>query len=106
MDITPYASAIVASVLAGGATYGAVMGRLSKLEARVDSLERSQMDVHALSNQITALSTKLDELKADVNKHNEMIERTYRLESETREQWSRINELRGELHDVKVGGTR
>lgn len=106
MDWTPYVSAIVAAIIAGGASYGVVMGRLSKLESSVDSLQRSQADAQSLSNQITALSVKMDDLKDDVGKHNQLIERTFQLEYETKAQWNRIDELRDQIHDVKVGGSK
>lgn len=78
---------------------------LAQMGTRLELLEHSQMDVHALGNQITALSVKLDELKSDVSKHNQLIERTYQLETETKAQWKRIDEMRNELHEVKVGGS-
>lgn len=106
MDITPYVAPLVTALITAGATYAAIVSRLSRLEVSVRQLEGSSMDVHTLSNQLTALTVKLDELKSDVSKHNQLIERTYKLETETKAQWNRIDELRGELHDVKIGGSK
>ena len=103
MDWTPYASAAVAAVVAGGTCYGAVMSRLARLEVRLDGAERQQADVRQLSVQMTELAVKIDELKEDVAKHNRVIERTYQLESETRAQRDLIEEIRGELHDARAG---
>lgn len=106
MDITPYITPIVTAIITAGATYSMLVSRLSRLETRMEQLEGEAMDVHTLSNQITALSVKLDELKTDVAKHNQLIERTYKLENETTAQWKRIDEIREEVHEIKVGGSK
>lgn len=106
LDIGPYLAPIVTAIIAAGATYAAMLSRITRLETRIEAVERVNASVNSLTNQITALSVKLDELKSDVSKHNQLIERTFQLESETKAQWRRIDELRGELHEVKVGGSK
>jgi SMC interacting uncharacterized protein involved in chromosome segregation len=101
LDIGPYLAPILTAVITAGATYSMLVSRLSRLETRMEQLEGGQMDVHKLSNQIIALSVKLDELKADVAKHNNVVERLYKVENETQAQWKRIDELKMQhTHDM------
>ena len=104
MDITPYASAIVAAIIAAGATYATTLSRISKLEVRMESVERQQGDSRALSNQIAALAAKVDSLREDVGKHNRLIERTYQIEADIKV----MRERQDELHDdmLKIGGSK
>ena len=88
MDITPYIGSIVTVVLAFGAFYGAVNVRLARTEQ------------------------KLDDLTAQVEKHNQVVERTYRLESDMSTAYKRIDELKAKderiedkLDDIRIGGT-
>lgn len=77
MDITPYLGPIVTALIAFGATYAAFSARLTKLE------------------------TMIDDLRRDVEKHNSVVERTYKLETEVGNLYNRYDELR---NDVKEGG--
>lgn len=70
MDFTPYIGTIVTVVIAFGAFYGAVNARLAKTEQ------------------------KLDDLKDQVEKHNQVVERTYKLETEMVTAYKRIDELK------------
>ena len=106
MDWTPYIAPVVTALLAAGATYAAMMSQLSELKVRVEHVEKQQMDIHALSNQIAGLAAKVDDLREDVGKHNNIIERTFKLESDTKTAFHRIDELRDEVHDMKIGGTK
>ncbi len=71
MDITPYIGTIVTIVIAVGSVYAAISSRLARLE------------------------TKVDTLVATVDKHNNVIERTYKLETEVTNIYHRIDELKG-----------
>ena len=55
----------------------------------------------ALTNRITRLETMIETLSERVQKHNSVIERTYKLEVEVDNLYHRYDELR----DVKIGGT-
>ena len=44
-------------------------------------------------------------MKDQVEKHNQVIERTYRLETEVSNLYYRYDELRGDVKDAKIGGT-
>ena len=48
----------------------------------------------ALTNRLTKLETLMQSLKSDVEKHNQLVERTYKLESDQETQWHRHDELR------------
>ncbi len=58
MDITPYIGTIVTVIIAVGSVYAAISSRLTKLE------------------------TLIEDLRRDVEKHNNVIERTYGLEAD------------------------
>jgi uncharacterized protein YlxW (UPF0749 family) len=106
MDITPYIAPIVTAIITAGATYAAIVSRLSRLEVRIEHVERQQMDVHTLSNQIASLSAKVDDLRRDVEKHNNVVERLVTVEGQQKTMWRRQDDLREEVHELKVGGTK
>lgn len=89
MDITPYLGPIVTALIAFGATYAAFSARLTKLE------------------------TMIVDLRRDVEKHNQVVERTYKLETEMETVWKRIDELKTKDERIeskmeslhKIGGT-
>lgn len=56
----------------------------------------------ALTNRITRLEAMIETLSERVQKHNNVIERTYKLEVEVDNLYHRYDELRG---DIKIGGT-
>lgn len=63
----------------------------------------------AISNRLSVLETKMDALSDKVEKHNSVIERTYKLETDAATAWKRHDELvdRVErLEDTRIGGTQ
>lgn len=83
--IVPALSALLSAASAAGGVYAAISSRLSVLE------------------------TKMDALSDKVEKHNSVIERTYKLETDAATAWKRHDELvdRVErLEDMKIGGTQ
>lgn len=63
----------------------------------------------AISNRLSVLETKMDALSDKVEKHNSVIERTYKLETDAATAWKRHDELAGRverLEDMKIGGTQ
>lgn len=56
----------------------------------------------ALTNRITRLEAMIETLSAQVQKHNNVIERTYKLEVEVDNLYHRYDELKD---NIKVGGT-
>ena len=83
-----------------------MLSRITRLETRIEAVERVNASINSLTNQITALSVKLDDLRDDVSRHNQVVERTFKIESDMNTQWHRVDELREELHEVKVGGSK
>lgn len=79
----PVASAMLSAACAAVGVYVAIIKRLSVLE------------------------TKMDVLSANVDKHNSVIERTYRLETDVATAWKRHDELAervDRLEDARMGG--
>ena len=70
MDISPYIGSIITVIIALLGFYGAITTRLTRLE------------------------TKVDELAEQTHKHNNVIERTYKLESDMSTCYKRVDELR------------
>ena len=61
----------------------------------------------AISNRLSVLETKMDALSDKVEKHNSVIERTYKLETDTATVWKRHDELADRverLEDMRLGG--
>lgn len=56
-----------------------------------------------LSNSKTSalISYRIEQLESKVNKHNNLVERTYKLESDQETQWRRHDELKEEVHEIK-----
>ena len=117
MDLTPYFSGIIsAAVFVLGAFFAmrnANERRFATLEAHqasqderiAQALEESKIS-RELTVRMAELSTKLDGLSDDVRKHNELIERTYVIERDLKTAFHRIDEVREDVHDIKVGGTK
>lgn len=59
----------------------------------------------AMSNRMTKLETLIDNLTKTVEKHNEVVERTFKLESDLRTAFKHIDLMRDEIKDAKIGGT-
>lgn len=63
----------------------------------------------AISNRLSVLETKMDALSEKVEKHNSVIERTYKLETGAATAWKRHDELADRverLEDMRIGGTQ
>lgn len=63
----------------------------------------------AISNRLSVLETKMDALSDKVEKHNSVIERTYKLETGAATAWKRHDELADRverLEDMRIGGTQ
>lgn len=73
MDITPYIGTIVTVLIAVGSVYAAISSRLARLETMITTLTNT------------------------VDKHNNVIERTYKLETDVHNLYYRIDELKEEV---------
>lgn len=66
-----------------------------------------------MSNQVTAIKVEISNLTKQVEKHNSIVERTFKLEGDSKTAFMRIDELRGEIHRMEdkvdaaahIGGT-
>lgn len=67
--IAPIASGIVGAIISAFGVYVAITNRLTKLE------------------------TLIDQLRDEVEKHNAIVERTYKLEADAATSWKRYDEL-------------
>ena len=47
----------------------------------------------AITNRLTKLETLIDQLRDEVEKHNAIVERTYKLEADAATSWKRYDEL-------------
>lgn len=70
----------------------AVFGAYQAVKRTADERERKYAD------SIARLETKLDMLSDRVDKHNNLIERTYKLESD-------VKHLQSDVQGFKIGGT-
>lgn len=70
MDFTPYIGTIVTVIIAVGGFYIAIVSRLTRLETMIETLTTT------------------------VDKHNNMVERTYKLESDVDNLYHRYDELK------------
>ena len=74
MDITPYLGTIITVIIAVGSVYAAISSRLARLETQIENLLR------------------------ETNKHNQVIERTFKLETEVANLYHRFDDLKEEKH--------
>ena len=72
MDITPYLGTIVTVIIAVGGVYAAISSRLTRLETLIETLTKT------------------------VERHNHVVERTTKLETEVDNLYHRYDELRKE----------
>lgn len=56
-----------------------------------------------LNKALAVMEEKINNLQKDVNKHNQVIERTYKLESDVRTAFIRVDELRDSIAGLKAG---
>lgn len=93
--ISPIVSALVA-----------VFGAYQAVKREADERERKYAAAIArLETKIAQLETKVDLLSDRVEKHNNTIERTFRLESEVDNLYHRYDEVRNDIKCItKTGG--
>lgn len=85
-------------VLAVIAAAGVVYGWIAKRQNRDDEI----------TDRLVRLETKMDMLTADVEKHNTIVERTYKTEADLKTAFKRIDEHRERIErmeHIKIGGT-
>jgi len=111
LDITPYFSGIMSAAVFVIGGYLAMKNANEKRFAIIESKQAAQDEKilraleevnvsRDLATQMAALSTKMDDLVDDVRKHNNVVERTYKIEQDVKTAFHRIDELRD---DIKAG---
>ena len=75
MDFTPLIGPVLTAVITGGGVYAAITNRLTRLETMIESL------------------------RSEVAKHNKIVERTYRLESNQTTIFHQLDEIKKELKE-------
>lgn len=73
MDFTPFVGPVLTAVITGGGVYAAITNRLTRLETLIESL------------------------RTETEKHNSVIERTYRLETQQANIFHQLDELKAEI---------
>lgn len=81
MDLTPYIGSIVTIVIAVVGGYVAMKNAITQ-------------EVQGIRVDLTRVETKVDDLTTQVEKHNSVMERTFRLEEGMTTAYKRIDELR------------
>lgn len=81
MDLTPYIGPVVTALVFVVGSYVAMKNANNE-------------KFNTLSVQIATLTTQVSDLKAETEKHNRVIERTYKLETDVKTAFKRIDELK------------
>lgn len=55
----------------------------------------------AITNRLTRLETLIENLRAEVERHNRVVERTYQLESNQGSIFHQLDEIKGEIKEMK-----
>lgn len=92
IPITCIVSALIAAYSSYSATKKAQEERGRELEKRMN-----ERDIE-LKSELASIATEVKLLSERVEKHNSVIERTYKLEADVASIWHRID-------DIKIGGT-
>lgn len=90
--IPALASGAVSAALAAFGVYVAITNRLTRLEAQREADKE-------------LLLSEIRQLRKDVEKHNNLVERMALAEGSQKAAWRQIDEIKEELKDVKIGGT-
>ena len=90
--ITTLISSGIGGAIVFAGSYMAMNTRLTRTETKLDET-------------IKNTNEKIDLLRADVEKHNNLVERMAIAELKLNTAFSRIDENRNELRDIKIGGT-
>lgn len=77
MDITPYLGTIVTVIIAVGGVYAAISSRLTRLETMIDTLTKT------------------------VEKHNNVVERTYKAETDIENLYHRYDEINEKIKEAR-----
>ena len=77
----------------------AVFGSYQAAKRAADERERQTLE------QLAEIRIEIKHLIQEVEKHNKVMERTYKLETEVDNLYHRYQELHDDYKDIKIGGT-
>ena len=77
MDWTTLIGPVLTAVITGGGVYAAITNRLTRLE------------------------TLIENLRAEVERHNRVVERTYKLETQQANAFHQLDEIKTEIKELK-----
>lgn len=77
MDWTTLIGPVLTAVVTGGGVYAAITNRLTRLE------------------------TLIEGLRTEVEKHNQVVERTYKLETQQASAFHQLDELKADIKELK-----
>lgn len=60
----------------------------------------------SLNRVVSVMEEKINNLQKAVDKHNSVIERTYKLEADVKTAFIRIDEIRDTVHEIREGGVK
>lgn len=81
MDVSPYIGSIVTVIIAILGFYGMITTRMTRMETKVDDMKDH-------------IDAKVEDLKEQVEKHNNVVERTFGIERDLNTAFKRIDELK------------
>lgn len=77
----------------------AVFGSYQAAKRAADERERQTLE------ELAEIRVEIKHLIQEVEKHNSVIERTYKLETEVDNLYHRYNEIHDDIKSIKIGGT-
>lgn len=101
--LSTFASPIISAAIA---VFGAYTATKRAAEDREREHEKEEKErAIKVQTELAEIRTDIKHLSEEVKKHNNVIERTYVLETEVANLYHRYDELHNDVKDVKVGGT-
>ena len=98
--------AVSKQLAAGAESQRAMMADIAEIKSDLADV-RDELRTHG--EKLAGLSEKTDGLAGKVEKHNSVVERTFKLETDAATAWKRHDELAERverLEDMKIGGTQ
>lgn len=103
MELTDFISPLVSALIAVFGAYAATKRAAEDRERTRDAEEKER--AIRVQTELAELHTEIKHLSDEVRKHNQVIERTYKLETEVDNLYHRYSEIHDDMKDIKIGGT-
>lgn len=92
MDIASLIAPVITSIITGFVTFAGVLVTNGKTQAVI---------AERLDNYKTHTDMRIDSLTKHVEKHNGVVERTYKLESDVATAFHRLDEMRDDIREIR-----